>query len=414
MCIILNAVAERNLRRLFPHPGASSGKEKSTTRLVKNARPVLFCLLLVLSATSLPIPAKAQVKRYVCTPCSLPCDSKFFDKPGTCPDCGMALVTEAEAKALTAAADTNKKVAILIFNGVEIIDYTGPWEVFGAAGFDVFTVAESKDPVTTAMGMTVVPRYTFSDAPRPDILLVPGGGVRSPLQSPATLKWVSSVSTKVEQTMSVCNGAFILAKAGLLDGLTATTTHHLIDQLHANFPKVRVVYDQRYVDNGRIITTAGLTAGIDGAFHVVSKLLGKGEAQQTALGLEYSWEPDGKYARAALADCYLPEFKGFQAKMLSTEGDRTHWEIRALISSPASSADITKLTSDQLVSSTPHASSPVVFNQRGTHREADRSEFEWKFTDDQGRPWHGVGNVEPSQDEKGKFVATLKIAQGSR
>src|SRR5512135_841696 len=105
--------------------------------------------------------ANAGVGRYVCSPCGLPCDAKFFDKPGTCPDCGMPLVTEEEAKAAAAAAIPAKKVAILIFNGVEIIDYTGPYEVFGAANFDVYTVARTKDPITTAMGMTVVPKYSF-------------------------------------------------------------------------------------------------------------------------------------------------------------------------------------------------------------------------------------------------------------
>src|SRR5207247_264180 len=203
-----------------------------------------------------------------------------FDKPGVCPQCGMPLVEQGSA---AAAAHAHKKVGILIFNGVEIIDYTGPWEVFGAADFDVYTVAASRDPVTTAMGMTVVPKYTFADAPQSDVLVVPGGGVKAASGDRATLAWVNAVTEHAQHTMSVCNGAFILAHAGLLDGLGATTTASNLDRLEETFPKIRVVYDQRFVDNGKIITTGGLSAGIDGALHVVEKMLGHGTAQQVAL-----------------------------------------------------------------------------------------------------------------------------------
>ena len=346
-------------------------------------------------------------KTWVCPPCGLPCDSVVYSSPGTCPRCGMALIEKsaAEAEALSA-----KKVAMLVFNGVEIIDYTGPWEVFGAAGFDVYSVAESKDPVTTAMGMKVLPSYTFADAPVPDVLLVPGGGVQGALKSVPTLKWVAEVSAHAGRTISVCNGAFILAKAGLLDGLTATTTCHLIDNLRSNFPKVNVVNDQRYVDNGKIITTAGLSAGIDGALHVVAELLGTGEAERTALSLEYDWKPEGTYARAALADQYLPEFTGFEATMLSTTGDRNSWELRALVSSPHSVEEITRLTAEELVSRARHTNSTVNVSRLTPVGLSDHSRIEWKFTDDKGRPWEGTGTVEEDVHEKGKFVADLKIA----
>src|SRR5207248_621771 len=165
----------------------------------------------------------------------------------------------------------------------------------------------------------------FADCPPADILLVPGGGgVRNAVANPTLIKWVQNQAQKSEHVMSVCTGAFILAKAGLLNGLSATTIAHAIDDLAQAAPNTKVVSDQRYVDNGKIITTAGLSAGIDGAFHLIAKLKGKGEAQVTALGMEYQWDPDSKFARAALADKYFPDVHGLDAKVLSTEGDADH------------------------------------------------------------------------------------------
>jgi transcriptional regulator GlxA family with amidase domain len=170
----------------------------------------------------------------------------------------------------------------------------GPYEIFGAAGFDVYTVGETKSPVTSAMGLTLVPKFAFADAPRPDVLVVPGGGVRAARDSAATLKWVRDTTGRAEHTLSVCNGAFILASAGLLDGLTATTTAGLIGKLGAEFPKIRVVDDRRFVDNGKIVTAGGLSAGIDGALHVVATMLGDEAAARVAQGEEYDWHPEGK------------------------------------------------------------------------------------------------------------------------
>ncbi|MFI5120410.1 MAG: DJ-1/PfpI family protein [Thermoanaerobaculia bacterium] len=261
-------------------------------------RLAAILLSLVLGAVAAPGPLHAQTGHWVCAPCGLPCDETVYDHPGTCPKCGMPLVDqEAANREKEAAARAQKKVAILIFNGVEIIDYTGPWEIFGAAGFDVYTVAGTKEPVTTAMGMTVLPKYTFADAPQPDVLVVPGGGVKEAQGSAATLKWVTGATAGTTHTMSVCNGAFILASAGLLDGLTATTTSGNIAKLTAEYPKTKVVDDQRFVDNGKIITTAGLSAGIDGALHVVSRMLGPGTAQKVALVEEYDWRPGAAWKR---------------------------------------------------------------------------------------------------------------------
>src|SRR5262249_21251020 len=161
-----------------------------------------------------------------------------FDKPGKCPKCGLELVGITSASARE--KDTPPKVAFLIFDNVQTIDYTGPFEIFGSAGCDVYTVGETRDPVETVFGMKVTPTYTFANAPQPDVPVVPGGGVQGPLESKATLEWVRRTSAKTQITMSVCNGAFILASAGLLDGLSATTTAKLIGELGKTYPKVKV------------------------------------------------------------------------------------------------------------------------------------------------------------------------------
>lgn len=170
-----------------------------------------------------------------------------------------------------------------------------PWEVFGTAGFLVHTVAEKADPLTAVFGEKIIPDYTFDNSPKADIVLVPGGGVWSgAINNPKVIRWLQAQANEVSHVMSV------LEKAGLLAGQTVTTTYGMIEDPIT--PDTRVVYDQRYVDNGKGITTAGLSAGIDGALHLVSKMLGKGAAQSVALSLEYNWDPGGKYALAALAD----------------------------------------------------------------------------------------------------------------
>jgi putative intracellular protease/amidase len=349
------------------------------------------------------VEARAAGKIYVCTPCGLPCDKLEFDKPGACPSCGMALIEKTEA-------DKLPSVSILLFDRAEIIDFAGPWEVFGGAGYKVFTVAEKTDPVNCVFGQRVVADYTFENSPRAHVLLVPGGGVGDAVNNPKLIKWVQDNAQTADYVMSVCTGAFILAKAGLLDGLTATTVRHAIDQLATAGKNIKTVYDKRYVDNGKIITTAGLSSGIDGAFHLVSKMKGLGAAQQTALGLEYKWDPEAKFARAAYADRYLPDFKGFDAETISVGGDTERWEIKALVAKPAAAAEIVELTRKQIVSNTPHARAPVSVTTRAGAGH-DRSEIEWQFKDDEGRGWRGTAMVEPAPDAKGKFVVTLKLAR---
>lgn len=197
-------------------------------------------------------------------------------------------------------------VGIVLFDGVQIIDFAGPYEVFGNAGFGVTTVSHDGKPVTTAMGLKVTPDAAFAAAPAFDVLLVPGGDVQDAERDPEVLAFLRKQAQGSRQVLSVCTGSFILAGAGLLDGLKATTFTPRIEQLAKRYPKVDVVRDVRWVDNGRIVTSAGLSSGLDAALHVVDRLRGTEQARTVALRLEYDWKPQGGFVRSRMADRYVP------------------------------------------------------------------------------------------------------------
>jgi transcriptional regulator GlxA family with amidase domain len=193
-------------------------------------------------------------------------------------------------------------VGILIFDGVEVLDFAGPFEVFSrtrtvpggesrrsdeGAPFVVFTVAKTKTPIAATGGLNVTPHFGFDDAPRIDLLLVPGGfGTRPLMNDDETLAWIKTVAGAASQVTSVCTGSLLLAQAGLLDGKRATTHWGALDMLESLDAEVTVARDQRWVDDG-IITSAGVAAGIDMAFYVVEKLCGKAVADETARYIEY-------------------------------------------------------------------------------------------------------------------------------
>jgi transcriptional regulator GlxA family with amidase domain len=196
--------------------------------------------------------------------------------------------------------DHSRNVAILIFDEVEVLDFCGPFEVFSVTGrrknltlFNVYTVAEKEQPVLARNRLSVNPGYTIRGCPQPDILVVPGGlGTRKEMHNPVLIDWIKDCSQKAELVLSVCTGALLLAKAGLLEGLAATTHHGAIELLKEVAPHTTVHASQRIVDNGRIVVSAGISAGIDMSLHVVAKLLGKEQALDTAQYMEYDWKPD--------------------------------------------------------------------------------------------------------------------------
>ncbi len=193
-------------------------------------------------------------------------------------------------------------VGIFVFDGVEILDFAGPYEVFSrtrlvpgvesrrsdeSAPFNVFTVAKTDALVSATGDLQILPAYSFADAPRIDILVVPGGfGTRALLNDEETLDWIRRVARSAKQTTSVCTGSLLLAKAGLLAGHRATTHWAALDLLHSLDAGVKVDRDARVVHDG-IITSAGVAAGIDMAFDLVELLFGGEVADETARYIEF-------------------------------------------------------------------------------------------------------------------------------
>lgn len=187
-----------------------------------------------------------------------------------------------------------RKVAILLFPNVELLDFAGPSEVFeasrdeaGKPHFEVYTVGLTKSPLKSQRILTVTPQYDPSDSPLPDILVIPGGGVRSLIENKPAMEFVKKVYAEKKIIMSVCNGASALAKIGALDGLEVTTHHGNLENLRRLAPKAKVLANRRYIDNDAILTTAGVTAGIDGALYLVSKLHGMDAANRCAVYMNY-------------------------------------------------------------------------------------------------------------------------------
>jgi transcriptional regulator GlxA family with amidase domain len=192
------------------------------------------------------------------------------------------------------------RTAIVIFDDVEVLDFAGPFEVFSVTGrrrklepFNVYTVAERLAPVIARNGLSINPRYSFADCPPPEILVVPGGyGTRREMKNPMMLEWIARVAPACDLVLSVCTGALVLGAAGLLVDREATTHFMAFDELRAVAPQAVVREDRRIVDNGNIILSAGVSAGIDMSLHVVARLLGAEVARETARYMEYegNWE----------------------------------------------------------------------------------------------------------------------------
>lgn len=190
-----------------------------------------------------------------------------------------------------------QRVAILLFDDVEVMDFAGPFEVFAVTGqrdgignFDVYTIAANSVPVRARNNLSINADYTFDAYPSPDILIVPGGyGTRREMHNQQYLDFIRKNAGSATHILSVCTGALMLAKAGLLDGLKATTHHGALDDLQKMAPDTEVLQDARYVDNGHIILSAGISAGIDASLYLVGRLCGSETAEEAAHYMEYDW-----------------------------------------------------------------------------------------------------------------------------
>lgn len=197
--------------------------------------------------------------------------------------------------------EENKKltVGILIFDEVEVLDFCGPFEVFATARdpqqadttqrhFKVLTIAETDKIVSCRGGLLVKPMATIDDHPLLDLIVIPGGqGTRKEVENPRIIKWIQEQNNRTQLTTSVCTGAFLLAEARLLNNHQATTHWQSIERMQSTYPQVEVLANKRFVDEGHIVTSAGVSAGIDMSLHVVERLYGRETAIWTARNMEY-------------------------------------------------------------------------------------------------------------------------------
>ena len=296
------------------------------------------------------------------------------------------------------------KVAILMFDDVQIIDFAAPYEVFGQARFEVFTVSANGKAVTTVMGLSVNPTYSFATMPVADAILVPGGNTGKVMHDEQVLSWLKSQQGKTKHILSVCTGAHILAESGLLDGKSATTFHRSLNSFEQAYPAISVKRQQRFTDNGQIITSAGISSGIDASLHLVSKVLGEDRARTVALHLEYDWDPNGGFVRANMADRMLPDNEynwpdGIMFDRISAFGDERRWQISYQVKTSATAQQLMKVYKTAMAS---HAN--WQFNDTGAALQA---------------AWRGKGNNQgwlttaavSSDNAPDTYVMTLDIYQ---
>lgn len=312
-------------------------------------------------------------------------------------------------------APAPKKLGIVVFPGVQVIDFTGPYEVLKGAHsgqrllFDVVTVGVTGDEFRAGQansGIRMRADHTIDDCPKLDILVVPGGGIGPVSDDPKAMEWVIKTAQDAECVMSVCNGAFILAKAGLLKNQKATTFYWFLDDLAEAEPTCTVVHDQRFVDNGRIITTAGLSSGIDGALHLIERYGSRYDAEQKALGLEYHWQPELNWSRANLADRHLIRMLGNEGfefpdgrvsawTTVQNNGTTEQWTKRWTFDCPLPKEEIAGIFESKLAAS---------------WRKVSGSENSWAFDDEKGRPWKATLTL--TDRHEGHWTASVQLAQG--
>ena len=201
------------------------------------------------------------------------------------------------SQTLAALPASPMNVAVLMFDNVEVLDFAGPFEVFGVSGgrdnkrlYDVFTVAQHSKPVLARNNMSINCDYTFETMPHAHVFVIPGGfGTRREKHSPSMLSFVRERVEAAHSVVSVCSGALLLAKAGLLKDLHATSHRGALDELALDEPSCKVHRQARVVDNGKIVTSAGIGMGIDASLYSVAKHFGLAQAQETARYMEYDW-----------------------------------------------------------------------------------------------------------------------------
>lgn len=272
-----------------------------------------------------------------------------------------------------------RNVAIVVYENAEPLDWTAPFEVYNDAGgfgqvgeeraFNMYIVSKTTQPLN-AQGRKVVPNYSIADAPKPDIVVFPGGPAPHIYDDPEFFAWAKKASVEAEIAQSVCTGAFVLAKAGLLDNLEVTTFHGAIDRLRSSYPAARVEDGPSFVDNGHVVTTAGISAGIDGSLNIVARLLGRRVADQVATYMEYHWTLE---AYLATKYAYLNPSTDEQGRTLQTADVQREGKDfagsgktpRALLADHPANHDAWYVLGDTLRSTDRHAAAAEAFAKAG-------------------------------------------------
>ena len=197
-----------------------------------------------------------------------------------------------------------KTIGIYLYNNVEVLDFAGPFEVFSTAQrlcamgfsdpnkklFKVVTIAEKERMVTARGGLQVRPMHSIEYHPSLDVLVVPGGVIDVEIEKENVIQWIQTVSERAEITASVCTGSFLLARAGLLAGRSVTTHWEDIAELRRQYTDIEVRENTRWIDEGHIVSSAGISAGIDMCLHLVGRLVSVEHAANTARQMEYEWK----------------------------------------------------------------------------------------------------------------------------
>jgi putative intracellular protease/amidase len=264
--------------------------------------------------------------------------------------------------ATTAAQEPNskperQKVAILAFEGVELLDFAGPAEIFAACRdadgnreFDVFTVGVRKEPLESMYFLTITPKYDPNDAPDADIVVIPGGNVDSVMSDEPLMKWLAKQKEKDSILFSVCNGASVLAKMGILNGLEVATHHSNMDIIKWLEPNVVCAGDKRYIDHGKIVTTAGVSAGIDGALHMIKRLKGESTAHRSAVSAEFDyWEGFSERTKESKGD----KFTYLNGRAYKDEKDWAVYKLLRTLHTDGMEAAV-KLHAELLTTATGH------------------------------------------------------------
>ncbi len=186
------------------------------------------------------------------------------------------------------------RAAFLMDEATTMIDFAGPWEAFQDSGprdqgFENYTVAPSAAPIITSGGMEIVPKYTLANAPQPHVFVIPAqrGGRMEAATTAAKVEWLRAVAPNADVVLSICTGAFLLARTGLIDGLLSTTHFQFYDDFEAAYPRVTLVRGRLFVDNGKFVSSGALTSGVDAALHVVARYFGEADAARVAAYMDH-------------------------------------------------------------------------------------------------------------------------------